>query len=42
MVKEKRELISRKYAKRSKLADFWRRYSQNKAATIGLFFIFKI
>jgi len=39
MVKEKRELISRKYAKRSKLADFWHRYSQNKAATIGLFFI---
>ena len=36
MVKEKKVLISKQYSKRSKLGDFWHRYSQNKGAVVGL------
>ena len=34
--KEKRVLVSRQYAKRSKLGEFWYRFSQNKGALVGM------
>ena len=37
--KEKRQLISAKYSKRSPFGEFWHRFSQNKLAVIGLAFL---
>lgn len=37
--KQKKQLISAQYSKRSKFGEFWHRFSRNKLAVIGLIFL---